>query len=158
MDIWIYKNPIYQKIALPDELLQNGNLCVLIEEVKLDESEEDNYNTLINTLRNITNVKNHGNILTLVRSSYSRDIATIPNPIIKQHQNIYKTLKRKDMIHIVSKLSSKSQRNKKFGLFVSDMFLQLLNVAEGETSTDIICDLDGNLESTFPRMIERYKN
>ena len=61
-------------------------------------------------------------------------------------------------MYIASKLSSKSQRNKKFGLFVSDMFLQLLNVAEGETSTDIICDLDGNLESTFPRMIERYKN
>ena len=38
------------------------------------------------------------------------------------------------------------------------MLLQLINVAEGEISADIICDLDANLESIFPKIIERYKN
>ena len=49
MAIGSYENPIYHKISLPDDLLHNGNLCGLIEEVNLDEIEEYNSNTLINT-------------------------------------------------------------------------------------------------------------
>ena len=96
-------------------------------------------------------------MLTLGRSSYSSDIANSPTTNITPHQNTYKILNHKDMIDITSKLISTSQRSNKFGLVVSGMLLQLLNVEEGETSAEISFDLDGNLESKFPRMIERYK-
>ena len=101
MDIGNYKNTIYHKITLPDELIQNGNLCGLIEEVNLYEIEEYNSNTLINTSRNSTNMNNHSNILTGVRSSYSRKIFTSKTKTIKQNQNKYKTLNHKDMMEIV---------------------------------------------------------
>ena len=116
-------------------------------------------NDQITTSRNNTDRNNLCDMLTVGRYNFiSSYIATTPIHTITTKRNTYKTLNHKDIMEIASTLSSASQRNHRFGLVVRGILLQLLNVADGYASAEVSCNLDDNLESIFPKMIERYKN
>ena len=67
-------------------------------------------------------------------------------------------LKHQDFMAVACKLSHACELNKKFGVSVSALMLQMLDIAQGKSVTQISNDVDDNLNSLFPRLIQNFNH
>ena len=66
-------------------------------------------------------------------------------------------LSHNEFLEVANQLHSASKRKRKFGVMVSGFMLQMLDIAKGQEASIMDDDLDVNLESSFPLLIDRYK-
>ena len=82
---------------------------------------------------------------------------THPSVIKPAQKRKAESLSYTQLVEITSKLCNASERNKKFGILVSGMMLQLLEIANGNTGTNLGDDLEANMKEFFPQIIDKYK-
>ena len=145
-----YKNPHFIYNADKTECLMKSKDVGVVEDYVIDLSNI----TDVSDNPSSVSISDHVNLSKTVDNG--DNVSAIHSNLVNKNKT--SVLKHNDFMDIASKLSNACQRNKKYGLAVGAIMLEMLEVCEGKKTSDLNIVSASNSDEQFSNIIRNYQS